>query len=74
MLLRKRLAALLAMVVVTVMLVAAPAFADKGGVFHEGSCGLGRVLAQEAVADQTSPGATEIARQPPSEAGCTGKG
>jgi hypothetical protein len=67
---RRRLTALLAMVVVTVMLVAAPAFADKGGFQHEGSCGVGRA-AHEAIADPTSPGATEYARIHPSEVGCT---
>ncbi len=68
---RRRLTALLAMVVMTVLLVAAPAFADKGGIQHEGSCGVGRA-AHEAIEDETSPGATEYARFPPSEAGCTG--
>ena len=36
----RRLTALLVTVVMTVMLVAAPAFADKGGIQHEGSCGV----------------------------------
>jgi hypothetical protein len=44
---RRRLTALLAMVVMTVMLVAAPALADAGGSAHEGSCGLGKGLAHE---------------------------
>ena len=52
---------------------AGAALADKGGFQHEGSCGVGRA-AHEAIEDQTSPGATEYARFPPSEAGCTGKG
>jgi hypothetical protein len=39
----------------------------------EDSCGLGRPGAQEAVALEEGPGATEFARQPPSEAGCTGQ-
>jgi len=64
---------MLAMVVLTVMLVAAPALADKGGIQHEGSCGVGRA-AHEAIEDQTSPGATEYALFPPSKAGCTGQG
>ncbi len=68
---RRRLTALSATVVMTMMLVAAPAFADKGGIQHEGSCGVGRA-AHEAIEDETSPGATEYARFPPSEAGCTG--
>jgi hypothetical protein len=59
------------MVVITVMLVAVPAFADKGGNPSEGSCGIGRGV-HEAIEDETSPGATEFARFPPSEAGCTG--
>ncbi len=64
---------MLAMVVMTVMMVAAPALADKGGFQHEGSCGVGKA-AHEAIEDQSSPGATEYSRFPPSEAGCTGKG
>ena len=58
-----------------VMLVAGPAFAaaEFSPNEHAGqSCGLGRPGAQEALADQTSPGATENALAPPSEAGCTG--
>ncbi len=54
----------------TVVLAAAPALADKGGIQHEGSCGVGRA-AHEAMEDQTSPGATEYARIPLSEVGCT---
>jgi hypothetical protein len=71
---RRRLTTLLAMVVVMVMLGAAPALANKGGVPHEGNCGIGATTAHGDIADQTSPGATESARVPPSEAGCTGQG
>ena len=71
--LRRKLTALLAMVVVTVMLVAAPALAVKGGTPHEGTCGLGPVVAKGAIEDQSGPGASEEARFPPSEAGCTGQ-
>ena len=67
---RRRLTALLAMVVMAVMLVAGPALADKGGVSHEGSCGFGREGAQTGVEDQTSPGATEFALIHPSEENC----
>jgi hypothetical protein len=49
-----------------------PALADAGGVSHQGSCGLGKSFAQAAIADPTSPGATEYALVPPGEFGCTG--
>ena len=51
---------------------ATPTLADKGGHPQENSCGIGAAGAHEAIADQTLPGATEFARFPPSEAGCTG--
>ena len=51
---------------------AMPALAGKGGAPNPDSCGLGKEAAHTAIADQTSPGATEFARFPPSEAGCTG--
>jgi hypothetical protein len=63
----------LAVAAALTMAVAGGASADKGGEAHEGSCGLGKGGAHEAIADQTSPGATEFARFPPSEAGCTGQ-
>lgn len=60
---------------VTVALAAAaPAFAGKGGEATDGSCGLGKGGAQDAIADTTSPGATENALFPPALAGCTGNG
>lgn len=52
---------------------AAPALAGQGGNPTPASCGLGKPGAQEAVADSTSPGATENARISPQEFGCTGK-
>jgi hypothetical protein len=71
--LRKRLAVLVAAAMVLVM-AASPAWAAKGGFPTEGSCGLGKSEAQEGIADQSAPGASEFARLPPSEAGCTGNG
>jgi len=65
-----RLTALLAMVVLAVMLAASPAFADQGGLAHDGSCGFGAVGAQLTVDDPTSPGATEFALIHPSEENC----
>jgi hypothetical protein len=53
---------------------AAPVSAGKGGNPAAGSCGLGKPTAHEAIADPTSPGATEASRVPPAEVGCTGKG
>jgi hypothetical protein len=49
-----------------------PALAGEGGAPDLDSCGLGKDTAQAAIADQTSPGASEVARFPPLEAGCTG--
>jgi hypothetical protein len=60
--------------VALVLLAAIPASADKGGTPRDGSCGLGKSNAHEAIADQTGPGASEAATFPPSEAGCTGNG
>ena len=71
--LRKRLAVLVAAAMVLVM-AASPAWAAKGGFPTEGTCGLGKSEAQEGIADQSAPGASEFARLPPSEAGCTGNG
>ena len=53
---------------VTVALAAAaPAFAGKGGDPAPGSCGLGKGGAHDAIADTTSPGATETpSSRPPS--------
>ena len=52
-----------------------PTLAAPGGEpgAKHGSCGLGLTLAKLAIADPTSPGATEFARFPPSDAGCTGQ-
>ena len=53
---------------------AAPASAGQGGIPAPNSCGLGRGSAHDAIADQTSPGATEASHVKPSDVGCTGKG
>ena len=53
---------------------AAPASADKGGNPPFASCGIGRDIAHEAIADTTSPGATEASHVKPAEVDCTGKG
>jgi hypothetical protein len=52
----------------------APAFADKGGTPAQGSCGLGKQAAHDAIALQDGPGASEFATFPPSESGCTAQG
>ena len=73
---RRRISVVVAMVMVAAILVAGPAFAAaefSPNPKAEASCGLGRPGAQEAVALQESPGATEFARFPPAEAGCTGQ-
>ena len=56
--------------VMAVMLATSPAFADQGGLAHDGSCGFGAVGAQLTVDDPTSPGATEFALIHPSEENC----
>jgi hypothetical protein len=68
---RRRLAALLAMVVIIVMTVAVPAYADKGGVPADGSCGVG-TAAHFVIADEREPGASEVAlpESRPQEIGC----
>jgi hypothetical protein len=53
---------------------AAPASAGQGGNPTPGSCGLGTPGAKAAIADPTSPGATENALIKPQEVGCTGQG
>jgi hypothetical protein len=63
-----------ATIAVALVFAATPASAGQGGIPTEGSCGLGKSIAQEAIQDQTSPGATEAARTPPAEVGCTGNG
>ncbi len=54
--------------------VPAVSVALKGGGPTEGSCGLGKTTAHEAIADPTKPGATEDSRESPQSVGCTGKG
>jgi len=71
---RRRLTAMLATVVMTVMLVAVPALADPGGLIHGGSCGLGKGGAFDGIADPEGPGAAEQALYSPSEFGCTAQG
>jgi hypothetical protein len=57
-----------AMVVASAM----PAFADKGGVPHDPSCGAGRLLLSVAIPDPTRPGASEISlpENRPQASGC----
>ena len=71
---RRRLTALLAMVVVTVMLVAAPALAAEGGNPTAGSCGIGEGFSSDLREDdfkykkegiEPSPGAGEASDLPP---------
>ena len=68
----RRLMVLLTVVVMTVLLAAAPALADQGGSQHEGSCGVGKDAAHESISEDTRPGASECALFPPKEFGCTG--
>jgi hypothetical protein len=60
--------------VVAALCAAAPASAGQGGNPTDGSCGLGKPGAQVAIADPTSPGATENALIKPQDIGCTGHG
>jgi hypothetical protein len=72
---RRKVPLTLAAVGVAVALFAAtPASAGNGGEPTPGSCGLGKSNAHGAIQDQTGPGASEAAKFPPSEAGCTGNG
>ena len=69
----KRLCSTVFVIAVALVLLAAiPASAAKGGNPTSGSCGLGKSTAHEAIDLPDSPGATEAATFPPSEAGCTG--
>ena len=70
----KKLLILPAVIAAFAVTAAAPAFADKGGNSHQGSCGLGMEIAHEAIESDEGPGASEAATFPPSEAGCTGQG
>ena len=63
-----------AIAVAAALFAAAPASAGQGGNPTSGSCGLGKEGAFGAIQDQTSPGATEAARESPLEFGCTGNG
>jgi hypothetical protein len=62
-----------ALVMAAMMAVMAmPAFADKGGFEHPGSCGIGMSTAHFAIELPESPGASEFARQ--STEDCAGMG
>ena len=50
---------------------ASPAMAGQGGDPGTESCGVGKALAKDALEDEATPGATEIARVHPGE--CRGK-
>jgi hypothetical protein len=60
--------------VAAALLGGAPASADKGGTPAQGSCGLGKQAAHDAIALRDGPGASEFATFPPSESGCTAQG
>ncbi len=78
MLLKRRLAVLVAAVtmVASMLALSAPAFATKGGFPNRSSCGVGKEFAHLAIADQTRPGAGELSllENRPGVAGCTGPG
>lgn len=63
-----------AVAVAIALFAATPASAGQGGNPAPGSCGLGKPGAKAAIADPTSPGATENAHIKPQEIGCTGQG
>jgi hypothetical protein len=61
----------------SMLVFSAPAFADKGGVSHAGSCGLSKEGLHNAIENPSSPGASEAGHVPPGHPGeqdaCTGK-
>ena len=62
----KKLFALFVVAVALGLLTAIPASAGPGGEPTDGACGIGKALAQDAVADQDGgPGASEVATVPP---------
>jgi hypothetical protein len=62
----KKLFALFVVALAVGLLAAIPASAGQGGEPTEGACGIGKSLAQDAVADQDAgPGASEVATVPP---------
>jgi hypothetical protein len=62
----KELFVLLVIAVAVALLAAIPASAGQGGTPTDGACGIGKSLAQDAVADQAAgPGASEVATVPP---------
>ena len=59
---KKRILLLLTVVAVMVVMLAmsvAPAFADKGGFSHAGSCGLSKEAVHNDLEDPRAPGASE---------------
>ena len=71
---KRTIRTILAVTASTMLVVPGAAFADPGGGPSDaGDCGLGSANALSAIADQTSPGATEYATLDPIEFGCTGK-
>jgi hypothetical protein len=71
----KRILLLLTAVAVMVVMLAmslAPAFADKGGVSHAGSCGLSKEQVHEQIDNPDAPGASEAGHF--DFGGCQGNG
>ena len=62
--LRRRLTALLGMVVVTVMLVVAPVLAAEGGVPTSGSCGIGEGFSSDLREDDFNYNKEKISQKP----------
>jgi hypothetical protein len=73
-LLRRRLPVLVAAVALlaSMLVFSAPAFADKGGVSHDGSCGLSKESVHNEIENPSSPGASEAGHFPFGD--CKGKG
>ena len=72
---KKRILLLLTVVAVMVVMLAmsvAPAFADKGGFSHTGSCGLSKDRVHGDIENPTSPGASESGHADFN--GCNGNG
>jgi hypothetical protein len=73
-LLRRRLSVLVAAVALlaSMLVFSAPAFADKGGVSHDGSCGLSKESVHTQIDNPSAPGASEAGHF--DFGGCQGKG
>jgi hypothetical protein len=56
----------------SMLVFSAPAFADKGGVSHDGSCGLSKESVHNEIENPSSPGASEAGHFPFGD--CKGKG